>query len=151
MTDGTKLMSVVEADAGLTLTLAVDELDIRSVQPGQRAALSVDALSDAALTGVVQKIAPLGDASSGVTTYDVTVTVSGEDERVKGGMNVSGEIIVNAEDDAILIPTDALQKDSAGYCVTLESGETRRVTLGVMTDETTQILDGIGVGETVVY
>lgn len=152
VTDGTKLMSVVEADAGLTLTLAVDELDIRSVQPGQRVALSVDALSDAALTGVVQKIAPLGDASSGVTTtYDVTVTVSGEDERVKGGMNVSGEIIVNAEDDAILIPTDALQKDGAGYCVTLESGETRRVTLGVMTDETTQILDGIGVGETVVY
>ena len=151
VTDGTKLMSVVEADAGLTLTLAVDELDIRSVQPGQRVALSVDALSDAALTGVVQKIAPLGDASSGVTTYDVTVTVSGEDERVKGGMNVSGEIIVNAEDDAILIPTDALQKDDAGYCVTLESGETRRVTLGVMTDETTQILDGIGVGERVVY
>lgn len=104
-----------------------------------------------ALTGVVQKIAPLGDASSGVTTYDVTVAVSGEDERVKGGMNVSGEIIVNAEDDAILIPTDALQKDDAGYCVMLESGETRRVTLGVMTDETTQILDGIGVGETVVY
>ena len=100
-------------------------------------ALSVDALSDAALTGVVQKVAPLGDTSSGVTTYDVTVTVSGEDERVKGGMNVSGEIIVNAEDDAILIPTDALQKDDAGYCVTLESGETRRVTLGVMTDETT--------------
>ena len=28
---------------------------------------------------------------------------------------------------------------------------TRRVTLGVMTDETTQILDGIGVRETVVY
>lgn len=86
-----------------------------------------------------------------MTTYDVTVTVSGEDERVKGGMNVSGEIIVNAEDDAILIPTDALQKDDAGYWVTLESGETRRVTLGVMTDETTQILDGIGVGETVIY
>ena len=151
VTDGTKLMSVVEADAGLTLTLAVDELDIRSVQPGQRVVLSVDALSDAALTGVVQKIAPLGDASSGVTTYDVTVTVRGEDERVKGGMNVSGEIIVNAEDDAILIPTDALQKDDAGYCVTLESGETRSVTLVVITDETTQILDGIGVGETVVY
>ena len=114
-------------------------------------AVTVDALSDAALTGVMQKIAPLGDASSGVTTYDVTVTVSGEDERVKGGMNVSGEIVVNAEDDAILIPTDALQKDDAGYCVMLESGETRRVTLGVMTDETTQILDGIGVGETVIY
>ena len=47
------------------------------------------------------------------------------------------------------LSVDALS--DAGYCVTLESGETRRVTLGVMTDETTQILDGIGVGETVVY
>lgn len=60
---------VLAVGAGLTLTLAVDELDILSVQPGQRVALSVDALSDAALTGVVQKIAPLGDTSSGVTTY----------------------------------------------------------------------------------
>ena len=77
--------------------------------------------------------------------------MSGEDERVKGGMNVSGEIVVNAEDDAILIPTDALQKDDAGYFVTLENGETRHVEIGIMTDDTTQILDGISVGETVAY
>ena len=35
--------------------------------------------------------------------------------------------------------------------VTLESGETRRVTVGIMTDDTTQILEGIEVGETVIY
>ena len=151
VTDGTKLMSIVEDGAGLTLTLAVDELDILSVQPGQTVNLSVDALDDAQLTGTVQKIAPLGNAGSGVTTYDVTVAVSGEDARVKGGMNVSGEIVMNTAENATLIPTDALQKDDAGYFVTLESGETRRVTTGIMTDETTQILEGISVGETVVY
>lgn len=151
VTDGTKLMSIVEDGAGLTLTLAVDELDILSVQPGQTVNLSVDALDDAQLTGTVQKIAPLGSAGSGVTTYDVTVAVSGEDARVKGGMNISGEIVVNTAENATLIPTDALQKDDAGYFVTLESGETRRVTTGIMTDETTQILEGISVGETVVY
>lgn len=151
VTDGAKLMSIVEDGAGLTLTLAVDELDILSVQPGQSVKLSVDALDDAELTGTVQKIAPLGDTGSDVTTYDVTVEVSGEDARVKGGMNVSGEIVVNTAENATLIPTDALQKDDAGYFVTLESGETRRVTTGIMTDETTQILEGIGVGETVVY
>ena len=151
VTDGTKLMSIVEDGAGMTLTLAVDELDILSVQPGQNVKLSVDALDDAQLTGTVQKIAPLGDTSTGVTTYDVTVALIGEDARVKGGMNVSGEIVVNAAEDATLIPTDALQKDDAGYFVTLESGENRRVTLGIMTEEMTQILEGISVGETVVY
>ena len=151
VTDGTKLMSIVEDGAGLTLTLAVDELDILSVQPGQSVKLSVDALDDAQLSGTVQKIAPLGDTSTGVTTYDVTVEVSGEDARVKGGMNVSGEIIVNTTENATLIPTDALQKDEAGYYVTMESGETRHVTIGIMTDDTTQIVSGIEAGETVIY
>ena len=50
-----------------------------------------------------------------------------------------------------MIPTDALQKDDAGYFVTLENGETRHVEIGIMTDDTTQILDGISVGETVAY
>ena len=151
VTDGAKLMSIVEDGAGLTLTLAVDELDILSVQPGQSVKLSVDALDDAELSGTVQKIAPLGDTSASVTTYDVTVAITGEDARVKGGMNVSGEIVVNTAENATLIPTDALQKDDEGYFVTLQSGEIRRVTIGVMTDDTTQILEGISVGETVVY
>ena len=151
VTDGTKLMSIVEDGAGLTLTLAVDELDILSVQPGQEVRLSVDALDDAELSGTVQKIAPLGDTSASVTTYDVTVAILGEDARVKGGMNVSGEIFVDTAEEATMIPTDALQKDDAGYFVTLENGETRHVEIGIMTDDTTQILDGISVGETVAY
>ena len=151
VTDGTKLMSIVEDGAGLTLTLAVDELDILSVHPGQEVRLSVDALDDAELSGTVQKIAPLGDTSASVTTYDVTVAILGEDACVKGGMNVSGEIIVDTAEEATMIPTDALQKDDAGYFVTLENGETRHVEIGIMTDDTTQILDGISVGETVAY
>ena len=151
VTDGAKLMSIVEDGAGLTLTLAVDELDILSVQPGQSVKLSVDALDDAELSGTVQKIAPLGDTSASVTTYDVTIAITGEDARVKGGMNVSGEIVVNTAEEATLIPTDALQKDDEGYFVTLQSGEIRRVTIGIMTDDTTQILEGISVGETVIY
>ena len=148
---GAKLLTLVEDGTEMTLTLSVDELDILSVEKGQEAELSIDALPDAELTGTVEKIAPLGNTESSVTTYDVTITLNGSDERVKGGMNVSGEIVVNTAENATLIPTDALQKDDAGYFVTLESGETRRVTTGIMTDETTQILEGISVGETVVY
>ena len=144
-------LTIVEAGTEMTLTLAVDELDILSVEPGQTVELSIDALPDAELTGTVQKIAPLGNTEGTVTTYDVTVALNGSDERVKGGMNVSGNIVVKTVEDALMIPTDALKKDENGYCVMMENGQTRHVSVGVMTEEQTQIISGLSEGETVAY
>ena len=99
----------------------------------------------------MQKIAPLGNTEGTVTTYDVTVALNGADERVKGGMNVSGNIVVKTVEDALMIPTDALKKDENGYCVMMENGQTRHVSVGVMTDNQTQIVSGLSEGETVAY
>lgn len=148
---GVKLLTIVEAGTEMTLTLAVDELDILSVEPGQTVELSIDALPDAELTGTVQKIAPLGNTEGTVTTYDVTVALNESDERVKGGMNVSGNIVVETVEDALMIPTDALKKDENGYYVMMENGQTRHVSVGVMTDNQTQIVSGLSEGETVAY
>lgn len=147
---GDRLLKLVGED-GMTVTLAVDELDIVSVEPGQRVTLTVDALEDAALTGVVEKIAPLGNVGTGVTTYDVTVELGDVDERVRGGMNVSGNIETESAKNAVLVPTEALRRDAQGWYVTLAGGEQRPVTLGLMTDATTQIASGLSGGETVVY
>ena len=103
------------------------------------------------MTGQVLKIAPLGNTETAVTTYDVYIQADAVDERVLGGMNVSGEIEAESAQDAVLIATDALQKDEEGYFVTMRSGETRRVQTGIMTVEHTQILSGLESGETVVY
>lgn len=91
--DGTRLLTLVE-DAGMQVILKVDELDIVQVQPGQKVTLELHALSGVTLTGTVKKIAPLGHTETSVTRYDVYVTLDETDERVKGGMNVSGEIII---------------------------------------------------------
>lgn len=148
---GVKLLTIVEAGTEMTLTLAVDELDILSVEPGQTVELSIDALPDAELTGTVQKIAPLGNTEGTVTTYDVTVALNESDERVKGGMNVSGNIVVETVENALTVPTDALKKDENCYYVMMESGQTRHVSIGVMTEEQTQIVSGLSEGETVTY
>lgn len=150
--DGALLLSLVEDGAGMSLILEVDELDIVSVQPGQAVRIAVDALSDVTLTGVVDKIAPLGNTGAAVTTYDVYVTLTGEvDSRVLGGMNVTGEIVVSRVESALTIPTDALRKDENGWYVTLSSGEQVGVEIGVMTDSRTEILSGLYEGETLVY
>lgn len=150
VTAGTQLMTMVE-DSGMSLALSVDELDILNVKPGQQVKLSVDALEDVELTGVVEKIAPLGNTESAVTTYDVYVTLDDVDERIKGGMNVSGQIVVETAEDALVIPTQALGKDQEGYYVTLADGQTRHVQTGIMTDDRVQILSGLSAGEYVVY
>lgn len=150
--DGTKLLSIVETDAGMSLILQVDELDIVYVQPGQQVDVFVDALPDVTLTGEVQKIAPLGNTQQSVTTYDVYVTLTGEaDSRIKGGMNVSGEITVSGAQNALIIPTEALKKRDGEWYVTLSSGRDVTVETGVMTDARTEILSGLYEGETVVY
>ena len=148
---GTKVMSIVE-DAGMELILHIDELDIPMVEPGQQVKLSVDALEDVTLYGVVEKIAPLGNTESSVTVYDVYVTLTGDvDNRVLGGMNVSGEISVSSVPDALLLPGEAVFKSGAGWCVQLENGEICEVELGVTTDSQVQILSGLAEGDIVVY
>lgn len=147
---GDQLLTIVE-DAGMQIILTVDELDIPLVKEGQRVTMSVDALEGMTIEGKVWKIAPLGNTETSVTMYDVYILADTIDERVMGGMNVSGEILVETVENAVLIKTDALGKDADGYFVTMESGEIRRVRTGIMTVEDTQILSGLEAGETVVY
>lgn len=149
---GTKLLTMVETGAGMSLTLSIDELDVVYVQPGQAVNIAVDALEDVTLTGVVEKIAPLGNTESSVTTYDVYIDLTGEiDNRILGGMNVTGEIVVSSVSNALLLPSEAVFQDGASWYVQTQSGEYREVELGVTTDSQVQILSGVFEGDTVVY
>ena len=152
VSSGTRVMTLVESGAGMQLILEIDELDIPMVEAGQQATLSVDALPDITLTGVVQKIAPLGNTETSVTTYDVYIELTGEvDSRVLGGMNVSGEIEVSSAQNALLLTSEALKKDGDDWFVQMQNGEYRQVEIGVMTDSQVQILSGLSEGEVVVY
>ncbi len=152
VSSGTRVMTLVESGAGMQLILEIDELDIPMVEAGQQATLSVDALPDITLTGVVQKIAPLGNTETSVTTYDVYIELTGEvDSRVLGGMNVSGEIEVSSAQNALLLTSEALKKDGDDWFVQMQNGEYRQVEIGVMTDSQVQILSGLSEGEIVVY
>ena len=113
--------------------------------------MTADALECVTIEEKVLKIAPIGDTETSVTRYDVYILADELDERILGGMNVSGEIVVQTVKDALLIPTDALSKDAQGYFVTMESGEMRRVETGIMTVETTQVLSGLSSGEKIAY
>ena len=150
VTAGTTLLSILEGE-DMTLTIAVDELDVVSVQEGQPVSITVDALSDLTVEGTVEKIAPVGSGESGVTTYDVKLSFDAAGTGIRAGMNATGEILVSSVEDALYIPVEALMTVNDQYCVLTASGSYQPVETGIMNDEYVQILSGLEAGDLVCY
>jgi HlyD family secretion protein len=121
ITSGTLFGSILEGE-DMNLTIAVDELDVVSVEIGQPVEITVDALSSLKLNGEVYKIAPVGTNSGGVTTYDVELTFDAEGTGVRSGMNATGEIEVAAADDVLYVPVEALMTISNKTYVMVADG-----------------------------
>lgn len=102
------------------MVVSVDELDIISVAVGQEVSLVMDALPDDTYTGTVSKVSQLGTATSGVTVYDVTLSING-DERLKLGMNGTATIRVEERENVLLVPITALNTSRGKSYVWLKS------------------------------
>jgi len=104
---GDALCSILEGE-DMVLTIAVDELDVVKVAEGQTVQISVDALPELALAGEVQRIAPVGAGSGGVSTYDVRLRFDSAGTGVRPGMNASGQVQVAHADSTLYVPVEAL-------------------------------------------
>jgi len=120
---GTLIGSILEGE-DMNLTIAVDELDVVSVEIGQPVEITIDALSSLKIDGEVYKIAPVGTNSGGVTSYDVELTFDAEGTGVRSGMNATGEIQVASADDVLYVPVEALMTISNKTYVMVADGGT---------------------------
>src|SRR5699024_1983988 len=75
---GTVAATVLDATR-MKVRLAVDELDIASVQPGQTAQVKLDALPGHTYQAVVDRVLPLGERTGEITRYDVLLYMDGQD------------------------------------------------------------------------
>lgn len=144
-------------DKTMSLSVTVDESDILSVSVGQRATVTVDAIDDATFNGEVSSIDKVGTSSSGVTVYTAEVSVEKGDGMLSG-MSASATISIDGTENALLIPTDALNKTSDTYYVYTSAdsengtlGGMVEVTIGISNSNYTEILSGLTEGETVYY
>ena len=107
-------LAVIYDMSSVTFQMNVDELDIIHVQNGQKVEVVADAFADQTFTGKVTNISLEGTSSNGVTYYPVTVTLD-EVGDLRPGMNVEGTIIVDAAEDVLAVPADALQRGNSVY------------------------------------
>ncbi|MHA7964191.1 efflux RND transporter periplasmic adaptor subunit [Paenibacillus sp. CAU 1782] len=115
VTPATALTEIVNYDQ-LQLKVAIDELDISSVEIGQTAEIMVEAFSGDVFAGKVTAIADQGTASNGVASFDVTITLD-EPGSIKAGMSAEASILVQQKSDVLLLPIDAVQSVNNRYFV----------------------------------
>jgi HlyD family secretion protein len=140
----------------LNVNINVDEIDIGSVREGQSVTLTFDALSGDAFTGLVTRIAPNANPAAGtVVTYQVEVRLPPNAGRVKPGMTASASIIVQELKNALRVPNIFVRLDRRNNqaFVNLVGADGRLseipVTLGLRTDEYSEVVAGLGEGDVI--
>jgi RND family efflux transporter MFP subunit len=125
--------------APLRVTADVDEEDIPRVRVGQKVVLHADALPDQVFDGEVSQITPKGDPVA--RTFRVRIRLA-DPAGLQIGMTVDANLIVTERQDALLVPSTALQKDALWL---VADGKLRRqpVRTGVTGALRTEILDGL--------
>ena len=99
--------------AGMEAEVKVDENDIVSVSIGDASKISVDALPDLELEGVVTEIASSAsiEGSGGTdqkTEFVVKIAITDPDSKLRPGMTASVDIVTDVREDSLGIPIQAV-------------------------------------------
>jgi len=105
---GTPIITVVNEDA-FHIGVNVDEIDIDLISLGQPVVVTLDALSDTPVSGMVAEIAPTAAASGGVVTYLVTININEPELPLRAGMTANASIIVEQVDNVLIVPNWAIR------------------------------------------
>jgi len=130
------------------MTVAFSESDISKIKVGQPANVTLEALSGVELGAHVSSISTLGSSSSGVVSYDATLTLDQRDSRVKPGMSASAAV-VTGQASGVNLPNSAVTSTgSVGRVNLLQNGKVvpTTVVVGLVGDSRTQIVSGLKAG-----
>ncbi len=105
---GAALFTLID-DSSLELPVQVGETDIGAVKVGQKANLTLDAVSGN-FEGAVVRVDPSATVSQNIAYFNATVRVSNAKGALKPGMTAEGEIISKELSNVVQVPKRALEK-----------------------------------------
>jgi len=116
----------------MEMVAQVNELDVNKLTTGQKAVLRLDAFSESVFHGTVTKVAQLvekkqdvwthrhGGASpvkepvTDIPTFQVLITIEGQDQILKPGMTVQATILLEEMQDALFVPLGVVYEREDG-------------------------------------
>ena len=149
---GTTMLSIVDLSTVRVEVIAALK-DSARIVAGQSVRLSVQGMAGRQFTGVVDRVSPVAEA--GTRSIKVYLNLDNADGILRGGMFVTGEIIVQENDDVLALPTEAIQmRDDASYVLAIVDGvlEERPIETGANwpAAELVEARSGIAAGDVIV-
>lgn len=155
-TPGAPAISVLNEDA-YHISVNVDEIDIDRVEVGQPVTITLDALPDLPVAGVVSEIAPISTSTSGVVTYLVTINLDEQTSaELRPGMSASAAITVDELDGVLVVPNWAvrLNRETGEAFVLIRRAdgtiEEVAVETGLRNEQLSEVISGLSDGDEVV-
>ena len=150
---GSSIAAVCESEE-LSVTVAISELDIAKVTPGQKAQITAAAYPDEIFSGTVTDIAETArnqySGSVLETVVDVTITPDVFDERLKPGLSADVEIELGEPREICVVPYSAIGQDERGeFVFVYDNGiSTRRdIQTGAEFADGCEVVSGISIDD----
>ena len=142
----------IKATQNIEAQINVTEAIIPNVSTGTKAVVSIKSAGVENAEGTVTNVSPVKNAQSGM--YPVVISINNEDGVIKDGMFADIQLTLSESVDALVVPSVAVSEDKEGNkFVYVASGDTavkKVVTVGIITDEYTEIVTGLNENDSVV-
>lgn len=153
---GMETAFTISGNEKMLLSVNIDELDILSIQEGQKVTVTLDALEGQEFEGEISDIDHTASNNGGVTKYTAEVTIA-KSESMLAGMNASATIIIESKENILTLPAEAVQEHGNRSFVYTEededgmlSGEVE-IETGISDGTRVEIISGLEEGQTVYY
>jgi HlyD family secretion protein len=135
----------------------VDEADIGKAACGQHVRTKVESFPAESFEGVVKRIDPMGKEQNNVTTFEVRVTISNPEGKLRANMTANAEIVLEEHKQVLLVPEAALvyDKDKKASVQLLDSTAKTgwrkvQIKMGISNGQRTEVLEGVKEGDKLV-
>ena len=147
------VFTVVKTDI-IVARVAIPESEVGMIEVGNRAAVTISALGDLEIQGVVSLVGAVADPQT--RTYIVKVELVNPNLRLRPGMIVQASILTDRETQTLTVPLQAIVRDAdnLSYVFTVNSNqnraERRRIVPGTVLQNAIEISSGLKPGELVI-
>jgi multidrug efflux pump subunit AcrA (membrane-fusion protein) len=150
----TTAISLIVGGSGITGTIKVPDSELPFVKVGMKAELVVSSVSDKVFVGRVSKVSPVLDTTT--RTARAEVLFKDGAASLVAGMFGDIDVITEEKEHVMVVPVKALLYEKEGrngpYCFVVEGDKAKKrtLTLGIVNEESAEVISGLKLGESVV-
>ncbi len=145
---------MLKQSGDVTVDISINEVDLDKIKIGQKATITLDAISDKDYEGEVYAIDDVGSSDSGLVLFDVHTKITNADDKIKPAMSATVDIETEKAEGILMISNDYIQTfNNQQYVLKYNSqtGEVAKTNIetGLVGDTYTEITSGLNEGDIV--